>query len=190
MHTTSSDGQGTYEEMLQEALELDFDFLAMTDHYGINTETRAESFIKCGSETRLFCIPGAELFAGPQPLHLLALGITEGISPSLTLQEQLEEIHRQGGLAIAAHPDRSGHRYTTEELYYSAFDAMECARGSEAYNLEQLILSEQYNLPCAYNSDAHERDELGNRYTICSVPINHLADLKAAWIGGKCEMNR
>jgi predicted metal-dependent phosphoesterase TrpH len=188
VHTTSSDGDNTYEEMLERALELDFDFLAITDHYGVSVADNAEASTKCRAETRLFCIPGEELFAGPEPLHLLALGVSEATDATLTLQEQVEEIHRQGGLAIAAHPARPG--YSMEDLYFSGFDAMECARGSEAYNLEQLQLSAQYNLPCAYNSDAHAREELGSRYTVCSVPINSLVDLKVAWLLGQCEMNR
>jgi hypothetical protein len=187
VHTVSSDGDDTYEEMLQKALDLGFDFLAITDHYGISDATRAESSIKCRAELRLFCIPGEELFAGPKPHHLLALGTSEEISPILTLQEQVDEIHRQGGLAVAAHPARPG--YSTEELYDSGFDAMECARGSEAYNLEQLVLAEKHRLPCTYNSDAHEQSELGSRYTVCSVPINSLVDLKVAWILGQCRMN-
>lgn len=187
VHTTSSDGEHTYEDMLQRALDLGFDFLAITDHYGVSDPTHAAASIQCGAETRLFCIPGEELFAGPQPHHLLALGVTQAISADLTLQEQVNEIHRQGGLAIAAHPARTG--YSIEELYETGLDAMECARGSEEYNLEQLLLSDQYDLPCAYNSDAHEQSELGSRFTVCSVPINSLADLKVAWILGQCRMN-
>lgn len=187
MHTISSDGDDTYEEMLERALELNFDFLAITDHYGVSVAANAEASTKCRAETRLFCIPGEELFAGPEPLHLLALGVSEGTSPDLTLKEQVEAIHRQGGLAVAAHPARPG--YAVEDLYFSGFDAMECARASAEYNQEQLQLSAQYGLPCTYDSDAHARDELGHRYTVCTVPINSLLDLKVAWLLGQCHMN-
>ena len=36
--------------------------------------------------------------------HLIAYGITEEISPGLTLEETLDEIRIQNGLSCAAHP--------------------------------------------------------------------------------------
>jgi predicted metal-dependent phosphoesterase TrpH len=43
---------------------------------------------------------------------LIAIGIQDTISPSLSLREQIEAVHRQGGLAIAAHPgERFGAAY-------------------------------------------------------------------------------
>jgi len=72
MHTTCSDGQNTYDEMVQRAIELHLDFIAITDHVGISErECHNASIVKCKAETRLLCIPGAELTAR---LHLLAIG--------------------------------------------------------------------------------------------------------------------
>jgi len=187
IHTTCSDGENSYEEIVQRALELEFDFIAITDHYAFDNEGCLPVVQMCQAETRLLCIPGAEVFVrSPTLPHLLALGIQSNISPA-SLEAYVEEIHRQGGLAIAAHP--SDPLYTDDELYHSGLDAMECARGSQEYDQRQWELSEEYNLPCVYNSDAHTLGDLGRRYTVCTVPINSIADLKAALIGKKCEMN-
>jgi hypothetical protein len=65
---------------------------------------------------------------------------------------------------------------------------MECARGTAEQNQQQWELSEKYGLPCVYVSDAHNVSDLGQMYTVCSVPINSLVDLKAALVGKKCGM--
>ncbi len=188
IHTNCSDGENSYEEIIQKALELEFDFIAITDHYAFSNENCIPVIQMCQVETRLLCIPGAEVFVrSPALPHLLALGIQSNISPA-SLVAYVEEIHQQGGLAIAAHP--SDPLYTDDELYHSGLDAMECARGSQEYDQRQWELSEEYNLPCVYNSDAHTLGDMGRRYTVCTVPINSIADLKTALIGKKCEMNR
>jgi predicted metal-dependent phosphoesterase TrpH len=168
-------------------LELEFDFIAITDHYAFSNEGCIPVIQLCQAETRLLCIPGEEVFVrSPILPHLLALGIQSNIGPA-PLETFVEEIHRQGGLAVAAHP--SDPLYTDDELYGSGLDAMECARGSQEYDQRQWELSEEYNLPCVYNSDAHVPEEMGRRFNVCTVPINNIADLKEALTNKQCEMN-
>jgi predicted metal-dependent phosphoesterase TrpH len=184
MHTVCSDGANTYDEMVQRALELHLDFIAITDHVGISErECHNEALIKCAAETRLVCFPGAEL---TDRLHMLAIGIHQRIDPHLPLKSWVEQTHRQKGLAIAAHPYDKRWKYSDEELYHSGLDAMECARGTAEENQLQWQLSDKYNLPCVYNSDAHYQRDVGWRYNVCSVPIHSVADLEAALIGHKC----
>ena len=47
-------------------------------------------------------IVGSEIASGRY--HLLAVGITDAIAPSLPAARAIDEVHRQGGVAIAAHP--------------------------------------------------------------------------------------
>jgi predicted metal-dependent phosphoesterase TrpH len=188
MHTTCSDGQNSYEEMVQKALELQLDFIAVTDHVGYaEGSCVSETIAKCQAETRLLCIPSTEQTTAT--FHLLAIGIQSRFGAfQQPLVAQVEEIHRQGGLAIAAHPYDKTRNFTENQLLHSGLDAMECARGTREQNQQQWQLSEQYNIPCVYNSDAHKKDDLGKQYNVCSVPINTVADLKAALIGKKCKM--
>ncbi len=187
MHTTCSDGQNSYEQMAEQAIRVHLDFIAITDHVGhAERDCHNEAIIKCRAETRMLCIPGAELTAKH---HVVAIGIQRRISPELSLEGWVKEIHGQGGLAIAAHPYDKRWPYTEAELVHSNLDAMECARGSAEENRQQWLLSDEYHLPCVYNSDAHYQKDVGWRYNVCSVPINSLADLKAALLGKKCKMN-
>jgi predicted metal-dependent phosphoesterase TrpH len=188
MHTTCSDGHDRYEEMAEKALERGLDFIAITDHVGIaERNCHSEYNLKCEAETRLLCFPGAEMTAR---LHLLAIGIHQRIDPQLPLDVWVRDIHRQGGLAIAAHPYDKRWKYTQDELLHSDLDAMECARGTAEENRQQLVLSDQYHIPCVYNSDAHYQQDVGWRYNECSVPINSLANLKAALQSNKCKMGQ
>lgn len=166
--------------MVQKALELEFDFLAVTDHVGIQ-EGPCTAIAECLAETRLVCMPGAELTSGT--IHLLALGVQRRISPYQPLADQVAEVHREGGLAIAAHPFDETFKYTIDDLRSTGLDGMECGVGNEQVDQQQWQLASSFNLPCIYTSDAHKRKDLGKRYAACSVPINSLAGLIG--IGGE-----
>ncbi len=196
MHTTCSDGHQGYEEMVQKALALNLDFIAITDHrfdgmgipcpdWGCNDRLCAQVVQQCRQETRLVCIPGAEIIWS---VHVLALGIQKGINAQLPVADQVQAIHRQGGIAVAAHPLGSKNRYGEDQLLKSGFDAMECGRTTAQDIARQQAFSQQHGLPCLYDSDAHNAADLGRMFNVCSVPINNIADLKAALIGGKCKV--
>ena len=177
MHTTCSDGKNTYEEMVQKALSLNFSFISITDHK-FGGSSLCESVIsQCLTEKRLLCIPGMEVTG---KVHLLAIGIRNKIDERLSVKKQVEEIHKQGGLAIAAHPFRQGNTYTDEELFESGLDAVEC-RGIPANRKEEFYRKlKENNIPCVYNSDAHSAAGLAVIWNIYDGEIKSLDDLKKA----------
>ena len=169
LHTTCSDGKNTYEEMVKKALTLKFDFLAVTDHWLCPEIVKA-----CSEEKRLTCILGQEVTQTRN--HVIALGIREEISKRQPLREIVKEIHNQGGLAVAAHPNVKEFKYTNDELTNSGFDAMECS-----YDIK-----ERRPLPCVFDSDAHEVSNLGWQYNACKGKVNNQEDLKTLIKEGKC----
>jgi predicted metal-dependent phosphoesterase TrpH len=203
IHTICSDGKGTYEQMINKALILKYNFIAITDHRyqgqggpcGVyNHDKKCDDLIcnanieKCKNESRLLCIPGQEVTGR---LHVIALGISEGINENLPIIEIVNAIHKQGGIAIAAHPSfsttalteeprRFTMEYTETELYQSGFDAKERCK-SKADN----------RLPCIKSSDAHAVEDMGlfgmKNFSICEGIIKSFEELKAAIIGGKCK---
>jgi hypothetical protein len=64
-----------------------------------------------------------------------------------------------------------------------------CKRSDE-YNLEQLLLRINTICPAPTTAMPMNRASSGSRFTVCSVPINSLVDLKVAWILGQCRMNK
>jgi len=64
-------------------------------------------------------------------------------------------IHRQGGMAIAAHPFRSKSIYSESELFETGLDAIECKgipAGKKAAFFDKI---RKHAIPCVSNSDAH-----------------------------------
>ena len=54
------------------------------------------------TQSRAWVLVGEEI---PEiPHHVIAVGITETVDSALDVGAQIDEIHRQGGIAIAAHP--------------------------------------------------------------------------------------
>ncbi|MFA5828513.1 MAG: PHP domain-containing protein [Candidatus Shapirobacteria bacterium] len=169
-HTTCSDGHDDYETMIQSALDLNFKFIAITDH-----KICPEVIQRCLSETRIYCIPGLEITSNRT--HLLAINITKTINPYQPITKQVAEVHAQGGLAIAAHPYVEIFKYTPDELTGSGIDAMECTDTP----------NEPHPLPCIFTSDAHRASALKFQYLSCMGQINTFSDLKNALFSSSCS---
>lgn len=181
-HTDCSDGEDTYDEMIQESVRLDFDFIAITDH-----EICPENQELCANEKRILCIPSQEVSTNKG--HILAIDISEEISDELSIEEVIKEIHNQNGIAIAAHPLREGN--IIEESKLKLFDAIECNHPS--YDNKEIQkskeLAQKYGLNCTYDSDAHSKNSLKNIYNICEMNILNVEQMKKAIKNGNCHQN-
>jgi len=183
LHTTCSDGKNEYDMLLKQAIKMRYDFIAITDHHFDDTPICRENIRKCKAETRLLCIPGMEVTGR---VHVLAIGITHSINEKLPVKQQVEEIHNQGGLAIAAHPFAQGTRFSEEELIQSGFDAMECGGINPKEWQTFVALQKKAHLPCVYNSDAHNVFQM-LAFNRCEGKINSLEDLKQAIQENRCN---
>lgn len=102
MHSTYSDGMGTIQQVLDYAQEqTSLDVIALTDHDVIEGALRARDLWAKGSY-RFDFIVGEEV--STRSGHLLALFIEQRIPPRLSMEESIDLIHAQGGLAVIAHP--------------------------------------------------------------------------------------
>jgi predicted metal-dependent phosphoesterase TrpH len=98
--STWSDGALTPWGLVLEAKYQGLDAIAITGHRQTHDAKWGRWFSEqIGGPTVLI---GEEL---PEiPHHLIAVGITETVDSSLDIAAQIAEVHRQGGIAIAAHP--------------------------------------------------------------------------------------
>ena len=170
IHTICSDGKGNYEEMIEQALKSELSFMAITDHR-MNSAVCREILQKCRAEKRLLCLPGMEVSGR---VHLLAIGIQHSIDANMPLTKQVAEIHRQGGLAIAAHPFAPKWLYTDKD-FRSGLDAIECPWE---------ITTPPVHLPCVYDSDTH--DIYVANMLKCSGKITSFEALKNAVRSRQC----
>jgi hypothetical protein len=181
MHTTCSDGNNTFDEMVWMALVWHYDYIAITDHHMCY-----DVQIACNNEDRLVCFYGQEVGSSANKIEILAIGINTAIDYGKQPAEIVDLIHQQGGIAIAAHPwgEADGNqRFTQEQLMNSGLDAMECpADGSHPFDFDTSAL------PCVYDSDAHHMHSLDPIHsTICDVRIQTLDGLRGAILSGKCH---
>lgn len=189
MHTTYSDGHGSYEEVVDEAVGLGLDFIAITDH-GYIGKIGEDVLEKCPKEVRLLCIPGEEVY--PVEGDTLAIGIIEFIPDKLSIEETIERIHTQGGLAIPSHPNVPGEvSHETLMEVKDKIDAVECYNDKHFHELNYFWLrkySKKENIPCVFGSDAHYIETLGSAYNVCEVKGElNKETLFSAIKQGKCK---
>lgn len=156
-HTLASfDSNESYEAIIQEAVNLGFDFIVITDHNAVDENIKE----KCINEKRLLCIQGLEItpFIG----HIVAVDFDKEIDPRTKPEDAIKIIHNQGGIAIAPHPLPENGGLTLEEIKEYDFDAMECYIPRNQQQFPAIK-------PCVYSSDAHNAEQLKDAFSVCKV---------------------
>jgi predicted metal-dependent phosphoesterase TrpH len=176
IHTSVSDGMADPHQLLDYVEEkTDLTAIAVTDHDSIRGGLMAHELWANGRYS-FDVIVGNEVTT--QDGHLLALYIHEPVPSLLSVQETLEAIHRQGGLAVIPHPlswmTRSlGPRAIASvvqnptELVY--FDGIELANDTFAARLTRKrarrLNEDVYHLAETGGSDAHFLEAVGSAHT-------------------------
>jgi hypothetical protein len=177
METVCSVGNNTYDEMVRMALFWGYEFIAITDHH-ICPDVR----IACRNEDRLHCFFGIQVVS-ENKIEILGIGVTTPIEDGLPPNVVVDQIHQQGGIAIASHPWVVPFRFTQDQLLNSGLDAMECpADGSHPFSFDTSAL------PCVYDSDADSIYTLDPQHSnLCDMHIRTVNDLRTAILTGKCH---
>ena len=155
--------------------ETDLDVVAITDHDDLRGALEAREAWARGSY-RFDVVVGMEVTAIEG--HIIALWVEEPLPSLRPVDEVLEAVHRQGGIAVAAHPlswlTRSLGQKTLDRLAASGrdgvyLDAMETANqapGSRVGLRKAAALNkERYHLAEVGGSDAHFLKAIGSAYT-------------------------
>ncbi|MFH0832354.1 MAG: PHP domain-containing protein [Candidatus Aenigmatarchaeota archaeon] len=163
-HTTYSvgtkvllEGLNSPKQMLMRAKNIGLNALAITDHNEIKGALEAKKLEK---KYGLTVIVGEEISTIQG--HLLALGIRERIEKKLDLQETLDLIHEQGGVAVASHPfdiQRKGLGELARKC--DAVEAFNALNVERIANYNNKKLAKRYGMPITAGSDAHCVEMLG-----------------------------
>lgn len=175
MHSTYSDGIGTIQQVLDYTQKYtDLDVIALTDHDVIEGSLRARDLWAKGNY-RFDFIVGEEV--STKSGHLLALFIEKRIPPCLSMEESIDLIHAQGGLAIVAHPLNQIFRHSCPR---STLDRIKASKsvwldGIETWNASFCGIyanrvamqsnREWYGWSELGNSDAHTLNAIGSGCT-------------------------
>lgn len=176
LHTLYSDGTAEVRALLDHIQRhTSLDLVAITDHERIDGAIRAREIHAAGDYS-------FELVVGEEVTtrrgHLLALYLEARIPALRSIEETLERIRDQGGVAIAPHPmaplTPSLGRRSLLQLHHDPderhrLDAIELLNPSAAGRSRQLVrqhLNEQVlRLPAVGNSDAHVLDGVATAWT-------------------------
>ncbi len=176
VHTAVGDGMASPRELLEYVeTETHLDIIAVTDHDNLRGahETR-ESWAR--GRYRFQVIPGMEVTTIEG--HVIALFVEEPLPSLRPVEEVLEAIHRQGALAIAAHPlnwlTRSLGKGDMNRIAASYregvhLDGLETANQSpgarRGLKRAAALNRERYHLAEVGGSDAHFLKVVGSAFT-------------------------
>ena len=182
VHTEySADSIITLDSLLLHAKKKMLDAVAITDH---DTMEGASRYIE---EADFPIVPGMEIssLCG----HIVALGVDEPIPKNLTIEETIDRIHRQGGVAVACHPTVL-FKGSVGTRTSSSFDAVEVLNAS-AFPFSRSVRSSRkmallLGLPQVGGSDAHYGPEIGCAYTVLEAEPS-ISGIMKALRSGLCE---
>jgi predicted metal-dependent phosphoesterase TrpH len=178
LHTSFSDGWPSPAEVVDHVtLETELDVIAVTDHDTIEGALRASAH----SER----IGGVPVIIGEEVSsrqgHILGLFLERRVRPGLSAAATVDEIHSQGGLAIAAHPfwrtKRIAERFggpvhgigwLAADLDFDAVEVENSTPGLGFANVLARRLAEGAGCACVGGSDAHILDAIGKSATAFS----------------------
>ncbi|MBI5060738.1 MAG: PHP domain-containing protein [Candidatus Aenigmarchaeota archaeon] len=151
------EGLNTPQQMVACAKKKGIDIVAVTDHDTIRGGLEAAKYAK---KYGIIVIPGAEITT--RSGHVLALGIKKDILPSLSVEETIERIHAQGGIAIASHPFDVGNEGVGNlALKCDALEAFNAINLERISNWKARLFANKYKFPSVANSDAHCAEMIG-----------------------------
>ena len=186
MHTTASDGTASPTEVLAwVAEETDLKVIAICDH---NTNEGAIEAAAHAYEYGVEVVVGQEVESSDG--HILGLWTPQLVIPGMCAKDTIAAIHRQGGLAIAAHPyapkwwARHGLCRGETEVYDTAgYDGIEVANSTPLlflanFHARRYWRENSSRLAATGGSDAHILSAIGTSRTL--FPGSTAADLRAA----------
>jgi predicted metal-dependent phosphoesterase TrpH len=186
VHTTASDGIASPREVLEfAASHTDLSVIAICDH---NTTEGALEAATYAADYGIEIVVGQEVESVHG--HILGLWTPELIPPGMTAEETVAEIHRQGGLAVAAHPyaPKWWHKHGLCRGDTSVYDSV-AFDGIEVANSTPLLLAANFRaqsywrankdrLAATGGSDAHMLSVIGTSRTL--FPGTTAEDLRGA----------
>ncbi len=167
----SDDSSASIKNILNQAKKKKLNVIAITDHNTMNGVKEAQEL---GEKLGIDVIAGEEITT--KEGHLIGLFLKEFISPNKSAIETIQEIHRQGGLAIIPHPDypilNSISSYYLKEVFYKT-DGIEILNSSAKIisfiNKRQIKLKHLnkkiFKKAVIASSDAHFASHVGVCYT-------------------------
>lgn len=175
VHTTlSSCSQLTLEQVLNNAQAKGLDGVCITDH----DTMAAVDLLKEGMQENGLCVLIGMEYA-TRGGDFLLFGPFERLPIGLPAEAVLATVGNAGGVAIAAHPCRTGRSTDISLLKKGLCHIIEGVNGRNTPEANQKVClwPKRYQVGAVGGSDAHTLEELGKVPTQFTIPIQSRADL-------------
>jgi hypothetical protein len=178
------------EELIEQALKVNLNGVCITEHSSLLDSWVIE---KIKIPEGFYVFRGVELYTSYG--HLLAYGLKEDSWDSwyshhyLDLFRVLENVHRQGGICVPAHPFRGWDSFGENVLKLDGMDAIETHNGldGEEKNRKATHLATIKNLPSIGGSDCHQKAQVGKAFTEFKNPVHTMDELIEEIKKGNCK---
>src|SRR5258706_9394211 len=101
-HTLGSDGMVTPAELVDAAVAMGVNLIAITDH---DTMANVAEVVERGQAAGIAVVPGQEVTTKwPAMTHVVGWFLEKPIARSMSVLDTVKAIHEQGGLAVIPHP--------------------------------------------------------------------------------------
>lgn len=186
----SNDGVSSPEKLAGKAAEHDLDGFALTDH---NTTKGWNEGKTAADRLGLIFIPGEEIKIkkdGKNVGEILAYFLQEEVNPKdKTIDEVIEEVQSQGGIAIIAHPYHWKKPFIELEKYKNKVNGIEGFNSrsqTKRGNKKSFEFCQKNNIPMTAGSDCHSAAEIGSAYIEVDAEDNQ--NLKESIVKGRTKI--
>ena len=179
-------------QLLDKAVQLGLDGLAVTDHDQIEGSLLVAEL---APHWGLLAVPGIEVSSADG--HILALGVTRMIPKGLSAADTIYRIHDQGGIAVAAHPLNFVVSLRRHHIICLPIDALETHNARSPRNRKAVRLCTRLALGRTGGSDAHAITEIGagiteipGRCSTCNDLLIRIKNGKSLAYGSRAHYGR
>lgn len=153
------EGLSSVTQLIEHAIKLNIEVLAITDHDEIESSLKAMKLAKQISSDVLI-IPGMEVTSADG--HILVLGIEEKIPEGLSAEETVERARSLGAVTIAPHPfDIKNEGIKEKAKLCTAMESFNALNIDRISNFVAKGFAEKYNINHICGSDAHSAFMMG-----------------------------
>lgn len=173
VHTSYSDDGISSPEDIVEFIAGKLQVIAITDHDRLDGAYKAKEYALKNDFLEVDVIIGEEI--STKNGHVIGLFLEKKILQGMTAMDTIDEIHAQGGLAIAPHPyyllsyAKKGYEPIRRHLKNLDFDAIEVINNSSTFavfsNAVTSLVNVSIGFPQVGASDAHTKEFVGKGYT-------------------------
>ena len=172
IHTNFSwDAFSSPKEVVDSAIEKGIDCICIVDHNEVKGATEAMEY---AFDKNILVIPGIEILSLEG--DILGINVKKIIPDFLAPEETIQEIKKQGGMAVIPHPFWPlSNLKNNREVLLSA-DAIEILNADmfRFINKKALAFSKKYDVAFTAGSDAHRAKFIGRAYL--EIPQNNLSE--------------